>query len=114
VIEMAAASGLHLVPTERRNPLITTTKGTGGLILAAVNRGVQHIIIGLGGSATNDGGAGMAQALGVQLLDEKGKAVGMGGGALNKVCTIDMEDLYSQLKHVYIEAACDVDNPLTG
>lgn len=114
VIEMAAASGLHLVPRERRNPLVTTSKGTGELILAAVNRGVQHIIIGLGGSATNDGGAGMAQALGVRLLDEQGEAIGMGGGMLYKVCTIDMSNLNPQLDYVHVEAACDVDNPLTG
>lgn len=114
VIEMAAASGLQLVPKERRNPLITTTKGTGELILAAVNRGVQRIIIGLGGSATNDGGAGMAQALGVRLQDEKGEEIGPGGGPLNKVCTIDRSGLYPELKHVHIEAACDVHNPLTG
>src|SRR5690625_6343845 len=81
VIEMAAASGLHLVPIAERNPLLTTTKGTGELILAALNQGVKHIIIGIGGSATNDGGAGMAQALGAQLLTREGKEIGFGGGA---------------------------------
>lgn len=114
VIEMAAASGLHLVPKEKRNPLITTTKGTGELMLAAANRGVKNMIIGLGGSATNDGGAGMAQALGANLLDSEGNQVGFGGAALDKVHTIDLTNLDPGLKDITIEAACDVDNPLTG
>ena len=76
VIEMAAASGLHLVPVENRNPLVTSTRGTGELISAALDFGVKHIIIGLGGSATNDGGAGMVQALGGRLLDEFGNDIG--------------------------------------
>ena len=82
VIEMAAASGLHLVPPEKRNPLITSTRGTGELIAAALDHGVNHIIIGIGGSATNDGGAGMAKALGAQLLNENGLEIGEGGGKL--------------------------------
>lgn len=77
---MAAASGLHLVPHEERNPLITTTWGTGELILAALDYEVDHIIIGIGGSATNDGGAGMAQALGAKLLNHEGKQIGYGEG----------------------------------
>lgn len=114
IIEMAAASGLHLVPHERRNPLITSTRGTGELIEAALNLGVSHIIIGIGGSATNDGGAGMLQALGAKLLDQEGKEIGPGGGALAKLSTIDLQHFDVRIKDVQIEVACDVDNPLTG
>lgn len=114
VIEMASASGLHLVPPEKRNPLFTTTKGTGELIAAALDAGVQHIIIGIGGSATNDGGAGMARALGVKLLDEKGNEVQEGGGFLNTLASIDIDHLDPRLKKVDIQVACDVDNPLIG
>ncbi|SDC36823.1 glycerate kinase [Terribacillus halophilus] len=114
VIEMAAASGLHLVPTENRNPLITSTRGTGELISAALDLGVHHIIIGLGGSATNDGGAGMIQALGGRLLDEAGREIDEGGGALSELAAIDLADLDDRLRDVHIEVACDVDNPLTG
>jgi glycerate kinase len=114
VIEMAAASGIHLVPEEKRNPLITTTRGTGELMLEAVKQGARHIIIGLGGSATNDGGAGMAQALGVKLLDAHGKQIGNGGGNLHQLNTIDITEVVPDLRQVHIEAACDVDNPLTG
>lgn len=80
VIEMAAASGLHLVPNEKRNPLLTTTRGTGELIRAALDKGVEHLIIGVGGSATNDGGAGMIQALGGRLLDQKRQEIAPGEG----------------------------------
>lgn len=114
VIEMAAASGLHLVPVEKRNPLVTTTRGTGELITAALNYGVHHIILGIGGSATNDGGAGMAQALGARLLDEDGREIGNGGGALGNLASIDISKLDPRLEKVKIEVACDVDNPLTG
>jgi glycerate kinase len=114
VIEMAAASGLHLVPREKRNPLVTTTRGTGELILAALDEGAEHIIIGIGGSATNDGGAGMIQALGGRLLDQYGKEIGPGGGSLSELADIDLSGLDVRLKHVKIEVACDVDNPLTG
>lgn len=114
VIEMAAASGLHLVPIEKRNPLLTTTRGTGELIAAALDYGVDHIIIGIGGSATNDGGAGMAQALGVKLLSDDGKEIGPGGGLLHTLATINPAQLDPRLEHVKIEVACDVDNPLTG
>lgn len=114
VIEMAAASGLHLVPVENRNPLVTSTRGTGELISAALDLGVKHIIIGIGGSATNDGGAGMVQALGGKLLDELGNDIGSGGGALSHMVTIDLTGLDARLKDVQIEVACDVDNPLTG
>jgi glycerate 2-kinase len=114
VIEMAAASGLHLVPIEKRNPLITTTRGTGELISAALDYGATHIIIGIGGSATNDGGAGMAKALGVGLFDKDGQEIGEGGGALGKLASIDLAQLDSRLVNIQIEVACDVDNPLTG
>ncbi|MDF2035818.1 glycerate kinase [Cytobacillus oceanisediminis] len=114
VIEMAAASGLHLVPSEKRNPLITSTRGTGELIEAALDLGVQHIIIGIGGSATNDAGAGMIQALGGKLLDKTGSEIGPGGGPLAQLSAIDMSGLDSRLRNVHFEVACDVDNPLTG
>ncbi|TCS84202.1 glycerate kinase [Tepidibacillus fermentans] len=114
VIEMAAASGLHLVPQDERNPLITTTWGTGELILAALEYGVDHIIIGIGGSATNDGGAGMAQALGAKLLNQEGKQIGYGGGSLYQIATIDITEMDTRLQNVKIEVACDVTNPLTG
>ncbi len=114
VIEMAAASGLHLVPTNKRNPLVTSTRGTGELIAAALDLDVKHIIIGIGGSATNDGGAGMVQALGGRLLDGSGNDIGPGGGALSKIAAIDLTDLDARLKDVQMEVACDVDNPLTG
>ncbi|HFQ5345093.1 TPA: glycerate kinase [Vibrio vulnificus] len=114
VIEMAAASGLHLVSPELRNPLITTTLGTGELIKAALDHGVEHIIVGIGGSATNDGGIGMAQALGIKLLDAHGNALGYGGGELAKLATIDCSQLDPRLAQVRLEVACDVDNPLCG
>ncbi|EHY1013775.1 glycerate kinase [Vibrio vulnificus] len=114
VIEMAAASGLHLVTPELRNPLITTTLGTGELIKAALDHGVEHIIVGIGGSATNDGGIGMAQALGIKLLDAQGNALGYGGGELAKLATIDCSQLDPRLAQVRLEVACDVDNPLCG
>jgi glycerate kinase len=114
VIEMAAASGLHHVPMDKRNPLITTTRGTGELILKALDHKVEHIIIGIGGSATNDGGAGMAKALGAQLLDAKGAEIKEGGGSLNQLASIDLINLDSRLAEVKVEVACDVDNPLTG
>ncbi|EGT4257144.1 glycerate kinase [Citrobacter amalonaticus] len=114
VIEMAAASGLHHVPPEHRNPLITTSYGTGELILAALERGVEHIILGIGGSATNDGGAGMLQALGIALLDAHGDALPPGGGALSKLAKIDTTHADPRLKTVSVTVACDVNNPLCG
>lgn len=113
-LEMAAASGLTLVPEEKRNPCITTTFGTGELIRAALDHGAKRIIMGIGGSATNDGGAGMAQALGVRLLDAGGKDLGYGGGLLGRLCRIDMSGLDHRLREVKIEVACDVQNPLCG
>ncbi|URT73219.1 glycerate kinase [Cytobacillus firmus] len=114
VIEMAAASGLHLVPPEKRNPLLTSTRGTGELITAAADTGVQHIIIGIGGSATNDAGAGMIQALGGKLYGKTGREIGPGGVALAELSAIDMSNLDPRLRDIHIEVACDVDNPLTG
>jgi glycerate kinase len=114
IIEMAAASGLALVAPGLRNPLKSTTYGTGELIKAALDAGVSHLIIGVGGSATNDGGAGMLQALGVKLLDYAGREVGFGGGALADLDRIDISGLDPRLKGCRIEAACDVNNPLTG
>ncbi|HGY4723105.1 glycerate kinase [Citrobacter amalonaticus] len=114
VIEMAAASGLHHVPPEHRNPMLTTSYGTGELILAALDRGVEHIILGIGGSATNDGGAGMLQALGIDLLDENGDALPPGGGALSKLAKIDTTHADPRLKTVSVTVACDVNNPLCG
>ena len=114
VIEMAAASGLHLVSPNLRNPMLTTSYGTGELILAALDHGVDHIIVGIGGSATNDGGIGMAQALGVQLLDNKGQALGFGGQALAQLASIDITTVDPRLAHIKLEVACDVDHPLCG
>jgi len=114
VVEMAAASGLALVAPERRNPLVTTTRGTGELIKAALDAGVCHLIIGIGGSATNDGGAGMLQALGVKLQDHAGREIGFGGGRLADLERIDISGLDPRLESCRIEAACDVNNPLTG
>lgn len=114
VIEMAAASGLTLVPPDKRNPLVTTTYGTGQLIKAALNRGCRKLIIGIGGSATNDGGAGMAQALGAKLLAASGKQVEWGGGGLGNLETIDISGLDPRLAETETIVACDVNNPLTG
>lgn len=114
VIEMASASGIHLVKREERNPLITTTYGTGELIRAALDLGVKHIVIGIGGSATNDGGAGMIQALGGKILDKDGNQIAFGGGELSKVEKIDLTELDKRIKEVTIEVACDVTNPLVG
>jgi len=113
-IEMAAASGLELVPAAQRDPLITTSWGTGELIRHALDAGVRHIIIGRGGSATNDGGAGMVQALGATLLNAQGNALGHGGGELASLARIDVSKLDPRLKTCRIEVACDVTNPLTG
>lgn len=114
VIEMAQASGLQFVNRQTANPLVTTTYGTGELILDALNHQVQKIVIGLGGSATTDGGAGMAQALGAQLLDKDGHEISLGGGALNQLVTIKLDHLDPRLKTTTIQIASDVTNPLTG
>ncbi|MFB5745185.1 glycerate kinase [Cedecea sp. S5-13] len=114
IIEMAAASGLHLVVPEKRNPLLTGTFGTGELILAALEHGARKIIIGIGGSATNDGGAGMMQALGAKLCDVQGNEIGAGGAALAELSTLDLSLLDARLAECDILVACDVDNPLCG
>jgi len=114
VIEMAAASGLPLVPAGKRDPLKTTTYGTGELIASALEQGVNKIIIGIGGSATNDAGVGMAQALGAEILDQNGKQIEFGGGSLDQIAEMNLESIDSRLKNVKILVACDVDNPLYG
>lgn len=113
-IEMAAASGLALVPPSQRNPLVTTSRGTGELILQALEHGARNIIIGIGGSATNDGGAGMVQALGAKLCDANGTDIGNGGGSLIGLNSIDITQLDPRLRECTIRVACDVTNPLTG
>ncbi len=114
IVEMAAASGLPLVPPDKRNPMRTTTYGTGELIRAALDEGCRRIIIGIGGSATNEGGAGMAQALGVNLMDKEGKAIGPGAEGLAQLSHIDISTLDPRISQVEVLVACDVDNPLTG
>ncbi|GEB78399.1 glycerate kinase family protein [Sporolactobacillus inulinus] len=114
VIEMSSASGIQLVRPQLRDPQVTTTYGTGELILACLDCGISHIIIGLGGSATNDGGAGMAQALGVKLLDQEGHELPHGGGALDRLRRIDTSELDPRLENLTIEIASDVKNPLCG
>ena len=114
VVEMAAASGITLVPAERLNPLVATTYGTGELIRAALHAGCRKLIIGIGGSATNDGGAGMAQALGVRLLDERGKELPWGGAALARLNRIDISGLDRRLAECEVITASDVTNPLCG
>ncbi len=114
VIEMASASGLPLLSLKERNPLITTTYGTGELIKEALKRGCRKIIIGIGGSATVDGGAGMAQALGAKLLDKKGKELPFGGGNLGKLAKIDLSLFDEKIKKTKVIVASDVTNPLCG
>jgi glycerate kinase len=116
VLEMAAASGLGLVPSDRRNPLLTTTCGTGELIAAALNSGARRILIGIGGSATNDGGTGAAQAVGVRFVDRNGRVLpnGLSGGQLGLIDRIDPASRDPRIGQVPIEVACDVDNPLCG
>ncbi len=114
VIEMATASGLELLEENERNPLITSTFGTGQLIFDALDRGCKKIIIGLGGSATNDGGMGMVKALGGKFLNSKGELIGHGGGELDQLHHIDLSNLDKRLGDCEIIGACDVSNPLTG
>ena len=114
VIEMAAASGLPLVGADQRDPCRATTFGTGELIHAALDVGLRKIIIGIGGSATNDGGAGMAQALGARFLDANGDELPDGGAALARLQRIDLAGLDARLSEAEIIVACDVDNPLCG
>lgn len=114
VIEMAAAAGLPLVPPAQRDPRITTTYGVGELIVAALDHGCRRFIIGIGGSATNDGGAGMAQALGASLLTHEGAELARGGAALAALSHISLAHLDPRLKACTVEVACDVNNPLCG
>ncbi len=113
-IEMAAASGLTLLKDEERNPMITSTFGTGELIQAALDAGAEKIVIGIGGSATNDGGAGAMTALGARFLDTDGNQLRPGGAALADLADIDLSGFRVPLDRVRIEVACDVTNPLTG
>ncbi|NAZ94337.1 glycerate kinase [Vibrio toranzoniae] len=114
LIEIAAASGLDLLTPDQRDPLVASSFGTGQLILEAIEEGAQTIIIGLGGSATNDGGAGIVQALGGRLLDNKGHELNRGGAALSKLASIDLTGLDTRCADVELIVACDVDNPLCG
>lgn len=114
VLEMARTSGLALVPEERRNPLVATTYGLGEAMRHAMGSGYRRFIVGIGGSATNDAGAGMAQALGVRLLDESGNELEPGGAALAKLHRIDMSSLDEVVNECEFLVACDVNNPLTG
>ncbi|HCE57225.1 MAG TPA: glycerate kinase [Prolixibacteraceae bacterium] len=111
-IEMAVASGLEMIPSESRNPLVTTTFGTGEMIKHAIEIGCKKIVIGIGGSATNDGGAGMAEALGAKFLDKKGQVLLPGGGQLSELYEIDLSGFEKNLPEIVV--ACDVSNPLTG
>ena len=113
-LEMAASSGLPLVPPERRNPRITTTYGVGELIRYALDVGRRHFIIGIGGSATNDGGAGMAQSLGASLTTIEGQEIVSGGAALASLAHITITGLDPRLQECIVEVACDVTNPLCG
>lgn len=114
VIEMASASGIHHVTKETKNPLITTTFGTGELIRDCIEKGITDIILGIGGSATNDGGTGMARALGYKFLDKSGNELPFGGGFLGELDKIDATGVIPQLKNVKILVASDVTNPLCG
>lgn len=113
-IEMAEASGLALVPNGKRNPMITTTYGTGELIKAALDHGVKRIILGIGGSATNDGGVGMMEALGGRFYGRHNEKIGCGGGQLVHLTDIDTTDIDARIRDVEFVVACDVDNPLLG
>ena len=114
VIEMAKAAGLALVPKEKRDPRITTTYGVGELLQVAYDAGARHFIVGIGGSATNDGGAGMAQALGYHLLDENGLELPPGGLAVRRLARIHVGGVHANWKEAKLNVACDVTNPLTG
>jgi glycerate kinase len=114
VVEMAAASGLTLVPRERRDPRVTTTRGTGELVRAALDAGLRRVVVGLGGSATNDGGAGLARALGIRFLDDAGRDLPEGGAALARLARVDLAGRDARIAAAEVVVACDVDNPLTG
>ena len=114
VIEMASASGLTLLAEEERNPMVTTTFGTGELIKDALERGCRKFLVGIGGSATNDAGTGMLQALGFKFLDKNGRELEKGGRILENTSTIDDSNAFPQLKECQFTVACDVDNPFSG
>lgn len=114
IIEMASAAGITLVPDEKRNPLYTTTYGVGELILDAINLGCRSFLIGIGGSATNDGGAGMLQALGFDLLDESSSPISFGAAGLKELSKISLHNINPALKECNFRIACDVTNPLCG
>jgi len=113
-LEMASASGLWLVPPSLHDPLRATTRGTGQLLLAALEAGARRVIVGIGGSATNDGGAGLGQALGFRLLDTQGRELGPGGGELDRLARIERTGEAAVLGSAAIAVACDVTNPLCG
>lgn len=114
IIEMSAAAGITLVPDEKRNPMHTTTYGVGELIKDAIDNGCRHFIVGIGGSATNDGGIGMLQALGYDFLDKDGAPVAYGGAGLQSIARIQAENVLPELKDCTFRVACDVTNPLCG
>ena len=114
IIEMSAAAGITLVPEESRNPMNTTTYGVGELILDAIERGCRHFIVGIGGSATNDGGVGMLQALGYDFVTREGKPISYGGNGLRELASIKETNVHPKLKECTFKVACDVTNPLCG
>ncbi|HEN0005169.1 TPA: glycerate kinase, partial [Streptococcus agalactiae] len=114
IIEMAAAAGITLIATEERNPLHTTTYGVGEMIKDAISKGCRHFIIGIGGSATNDGGAGMLQALGYALLDKDNQEISLGAQGLADLKSISTDKVIEELKECDFKIACDVTNPLCG
>ena len=114
IIEMSAAAGITLVPEKSRNPMSTTTYGVGELILDAIERGCRHFIVGIGGSATNDGGVGMLQALGYDFVTQEGKAISYGGNGLRELARIEESNVQPTLKECTFKVACDVTNPLCG
>jgi glycerate kinase len=114
VLEMAQASGITLIPKEELNPLKTTTYGLGEMIKDAINKGCRNFIVGIGGSATNDGGVGMLQALGFEFLDKNGEMIGLGGGELAKIQHIGIKSKLKELDDCVFRIACDVTNPLLG
>lgn len=114
IIEMAKSSGLELLDNDERNPMLTSTFGTGEIIVHALDQGCRKIIIGIGGSATNDAGVGMVKALGGKFLNSKDQEIGNGGGALGELYKIDLSELDNRILNCNITVACDVNNPLTG
>ena len=114
IMEMAMASGITLIPREALNPLNTTTYGVGEMIKDAIDRGIRNFIIGIGGSATNDGGTGMLSALGYEFLDANGNPVGFGGQCLEKIASISDKNRLAELDECHFQIACDVENPLCG